>query len=184
MTQLRKIGTSILTQRNTLVVKVDPRRAEAVLIAQGMDSAVAREVAFGGDLTAESAVTHDASRRTTLRCSSPTIGHAARGLQRGTSAMILDIPQTALPTCPTCNDDGRLCWDCGSLDQPAIGRKILYLMHHDRPTLLRILSGTPRRQWALLAQAYCAALGTTDQGQAVPALGVVSLWGMLVKEAT
>lgn len=92
-------------------------------------------------------------------------------------------PDPAPGRCPTCLNDGRLCWDCGSVDQPAIGRKILYLMHNDRKTLLRILSGTPRRQWPLLAQAYVGALGPTEQGQRVPVLGVVSLWGMLVKEA-
>lgn len=84
--------------------------------------------------------------------------------------------------CSTCNDDGQLCLDCGSIDQAAIGRKVLYLMRHDRPTLLAILRGTPRQQWLLLAQAYVKALGLTEQGQAVPALGVVSLWGMLVRE--
>ena len=87
-------------------------------------------------------------------------------------------------SCAVCHNDGRLCWDCGSIDQPAIGRKIVYLMHNDRPTLLRILAGTPRKQWDLLARAYVGALGTTEQGQAVPAIGVVSLWGMLVREAT
>ena len=85
--------------------------------------------------------------------------------------------------CPTCQGDGRLCYDCGSVDQPAIGRKILYLMRNDRPTLLRILSATPRCQWPLLAQAYVGALGLTKQGQGVPVLGVVSLWGMLIREA-
>lgn len=85
--------------------------------------------------------------------------------------------------CLTCHDSGEYCLDCGSFDMPAIGRKIVYLQHNDRPTLLRILAGTPRKQWLLLAQAYVAALGTTEHGQAVPAIGVVSLWGMLVKEA-
>lgn len=96
-----------------------------------------------------------------------------------------DIPgaQPAPGRCPVCRDDGRLCWSCGSVDQPAIGRKILYLMHNDRPTLLKILAATPRRQWPLLARSYVLALGTTEQGQSVPAIGVVSLWGMLVKEA-
>lgn len=91
-------------------------------------------------------------------------------------------PQTD-KRCPTCRDDGRLCWDCGSLDQPAIGRKIRYLMKNDRPTLLRILGGTPRNQWYLLAKNYVTALGVEDASQMVPVLGVVSLWGMLVKEA-
>lgn len=85
--------------------------------------------------------------------------------------------------CSTCHDAGGLCWDCGAIDQPSIGRKIVYLQHNDRPTLLRILDGTPRSQWPLLARAYVAALGVTEQGQAVPMLGVVSLRNMLVKEA-
>jgi hypothetical protein len=93
------------------------------------------------------------------------------------------LPEPAPGRCPICRDDGRLCWSCGSVDQPSIGRKIVYLMHHDRPTLLRILSATPRKQWYLLARAYVGALGTTEQGQAVPAIGVVSLWGMLLHEA-
>ena len=84
--------------------------------------------------------------------------------------------------CPTCGGDGP-CWDCGALNLPSIGRKIVYLMHHDRTTLLRILTATPRSQWPILARAYVMAIGPTEQGQAVPTLGVVSLWGMLVKEA-
>lgn len=86
-------------------------------------------------------------------------------------------------TCPHCHNDGQLCWECGALDAPSIGRKLVYLQHHDRPTLLRILAATDRRFWPLLAAAYCAAIGVTEAGQRVPAIGVVSLWGMLVREA-
>lgn len=84
--------------------------------------------------------------------------------------------------CPHCGDQGP-CFECGALDLPSIGRKIVYLQHNDRPSLLRILAGTPRNQWPLLAKAYVAALGVTEQGQTVPAIGVVGLWGMLVREA-
>lgn len=70
------------------------------------------------------------------------------------------------------------------LDTPAIGRKIKYLMHHDRATLIAILRGTQRELWPALADAYIQALGTTeaaDRQASVP--GVVYVWTQLVKEA-
>lgn len=84
-------------------------------------------------------------------------------------------------TTHTCPDDGP-CFDCGALDLPAIGRKIVYLNHHDRPALIRILSGTLPQFWPLLARAYCMAVGCTEHGQAVSEPGVLFIWGQLVKE--
>lgn len=45
-------------RRAPRVVVKDPCRAAAVLTAMGMDAAVANEIAFGGDLSSESAVAH------------------------------------------------------------------------------------------------------------------------------
>lgn len=49
--QLHKHGTSILASRPgrapILLERIDPRRAEAVLLAQGHSAAVAREVSHG-----------------------------------------------------------------------------------------------------------------------------------------
>lgn len=70
------------------------------------------------------------------------------------------------------------------LDSPAIGRKIAYLHHHDRPALIRILAAAPRHTWQSLATAYIAAIGQTcdmiDRELAVP--GVLYIWEQLVKE--
>ena len=69
------------------------------------------------------------------------------------------------------------------LDTPALGRKIKYLIHHDRSALLDILNGTLPSCWPDLARTYLSALGAdeaTDQQAAVP--GVISLWVALLKE--
>jgi len=99
------------------------------------------------------------------------------------TAIINDMVHDAIAPCPYCDNDGHLCWECGALDTPSIGRKLVYLMHNDRPTLLRILCETQRRFWPLLARAYIAELGVSEDGRTVPAVGVVGLWGMLVREA-
>ena len=70
------------------------------------------------------------------------------------------------------------------LETPAIGRKIAYLHHHDRPALIRILAAAPRHTWQPLAVAYIAHIGQTcdviDRQLAVP--GVLYIWEQLVKE--
>ena len=71
------------------------------------------------------------------------------------------------------------------LDSPAIGRKIAYLHHHDRPELIRILAAAPRHCWQSLAVAYVAHIGQSsdviDRQLAVP--GVLYIWEQLIKEA-
>jgi hypothetical protein len=71
------------------------------------------------------------------------------------------------------------------LDTPAIGRKIAYLHHHDRPALIKLLSAAPRHVWQPLALAYVTHIGQTcdavDRDLAVP--GVLYIWEQLVKEA-
>lgn len=69
------------------------------------------------------------------------------------------------------------------LDSPAIGRKIKHLMHNDRSALIRILSGTRREFWPLLATGYLIELGQTEQADRQPTLpGVLYIWEQLVKE--
>lgn len=70
-----------------------------------------------------------------------------------------------------------------NLDNPAVGRKIVYLMRNDRSALIKILSGTLPSCWPTLASAYLAALGcteATDRQATVP--GVLFVWSQLVKE--
>lgn len=72
-----------------------------------------------------------------------------------------------------------------NLNDPAIGRKVAYLFHHDRDALIMILSGiTERADLVNLARAYLSALGCTDraqQDQTFP--GVLFVWQQLIKEA-
>lgn len=91
-------------------------------------------------------------------------------------------------TCPTCHDDGSACFDCGSIDIPALGRKLGLLFRDDRPTLLRILAGTQRRHWPILAHAFLLHIGQPSPADVAgaPALtepAILHLWSQLVKEA-
>lgn len=66
------------------------------------------------------------------------------------------------------------------LNSPAVGRKIVHLMHHDRAELVAILSGTLPSCWPDLASAYLQALGCTELKETIP--GVLFVWNQLVKE--
>lgn len=69
------------------------------------------------------------------------------------------------------------------LDSPAVGRKIAYLMHHDRAALVAILSGTLPSCWPDLASAYLQALGCTEATERQATIpGVLFVWSQLVKE--
>ncbi len=66
------------------------------------------------------------------------------------------------------------------LDTLAVGRKIAYLMHHDRAALIAILNGTLPSCWPDLASAYLSALGqtkATDRQATIP--GVLFVWQQL-----
>jgi len=71
-----------------------------------------------------------------------------------------------------------------SLDSPAIGRKIVYLMHHDRTGLIVILAGTLPSCWPDLAGAYLQALGQTEATERQATIpGVLFVWQQLIKES-